>query len=85
MPAKKAKLYRVQFLITKPAKKYEKVTGISHVLFISAYSEEDIREYVHKILLDIRRENENDPEIYLKTLNIKLQRCSGTVNLTVKK
>ena len=85
MAGKKAKLYRVQFLITKPATKYEKITGISEVLFISAYNENDIREYMNQTLLDIRKENDNDPEIYLKTLNIKLQRCSGTVNLTVKK
>lgn len=84
MPAKKVKLYRVQFLITKPAKKNEKVKGLSHVFFISAYNEDSIREFVMGFLNNVRIENNNDHEIYLKTMNIKLQRCTGTVNLAVK-
>ena len=57
----KKKLFRAQFLITKPPKtKYEKIKGISNVLFIVAYKEIDVRMYIEKQLLeDVIKENNN--------------------------
>ena len=80
----KKKLFRAQFLITRPPKtKYEKVQGISNVLFIVAYKEIDVRMYIEKQLLeDVRKENNNDEEIYLKTLNIKEQKMDGLISLS---
>ena len=80
----KKKLFRAQFLITKPPKtNYEKIKGISKVLFIVAYKEIDVRMYIEKQLLeDVRKENNNDEEIYLKTLNIKEQKMDGLISLS---
>ena len=80
----KKKLFRAKFLITRPQKtKYEKIKGISNVLFIVAYKEIDVRMYIEKQLLeDVRKENNNDEEIYLKTLNIKEQKMDGLISLS---
>ena len=80
----KIKLFRAQFLITKPPKtKYEKIKGISNVLFIVAYKEIDVRMYIEKQLLeDVRKKNNNDETIYLKTLNIKEQKMDGFILLS---
>ena len=80
----KKKLFRAQFLITRPPKtEYEKVKGISNVLFIVAYKEIDVRMYVEKQLLEhVRKENNNDETIYLKTLNIKEQKMDGLISLS---
>lgn len=80
----KKKLFRAQFLISRPPKiKYEKVKGISRVLFIVAYKEIDVRMYVEKQLLEhVRKENNNDETIYLKTLNIKEQKMDGLISLS---
>lgn len=80
----KKKLFRAQFLISRPPKiKYEKVKGISRVLFIVAYKEIDVRMYVEKQLLQhVRKENNNDETIYLKTLNIKEQKMDGLISLS---
>lgn len=79
----KRKLFRAQFLITRPPKsKYEKVKGASNILFIIAHKEVDVKMYVeNKILEDIRKENGNDETIYLKTLNIKEQKMDGVISL----
>ena len=77
----KKKLFRAQFLITRPP--YEKIKGISKVLFIVAYKEIDVRMYIEKQLLeDVRKENNNDETIYLKTLNIKEQKMDGLISLS---
>ena len=80
----KTKLFRAQFLITKPPKsKYEKVKGVSNILFIVAYKEIDVRMYVEKQLLEhVRKQNNNDETIYLKTLNIKEQKMDGLISLS---
>ena len=80
----KQKLFRAQFLITKPPKsKYERVKGASKILFIVAYKEIDVRMYVEKQLLEhVRKENNNDETIYLKTLNIKEQKMDGFILLS---
>ena len=63
----KKKLFRAQFLITKPPKsKYEKVKGVSNILFILAKKEIDVKIYIeNKILEDIRKQNNNDETIYM--------------------
>jgi hypothetical protein len=39
--------------------------------------------YIEKQLLeDVRKENNNDEEIYLKTLNIKEQKMDGLISLS---
>lgn len=78
--AKKPKLYRCQFLISKPCGKYEKVKGISGIHFYLAYSENEVKDHMSEVLEKIRSSN-NDESIYLKTLNIKLQRMDGVFNL----
>ena len=80
----KKKLFRAQFLITKPPKsKYEKVKGVSNILFILAKKEIDVKIYIeNKILEDIRKQNNNDETIYLKTLNIKEQKMDGLISLS---
>ena len=80
----KKKLFRAQFLITKPPKsKYEKVKGVSNILFIHAKKEIDVKIYIeNKILEDIRKQNNNDETIYLKTLNIKEQKMDGLISLS---
>ena len=78
--AKKPKLYRCQFLISKPCGKYEKVKGISGIHFYLAYSENEVKDHMSEVLEKIRSSN-NDESIYLKTLNIKLQRMDGLFNL----
>lgn len=79
----KTKLFRAQFLITKPPKsKYEKVKGASNILFILAKKEIDVKIYIeNKILEDIRKQNNNDETIYLKTLNIQEQKMDGLISL----
>ena len=78
--AKKPKLYRCQFLISKPCGKYEKVKGISGIHFYLAYSENEVKDHMSEVLEKVRSSN-NDESIYLKTLNIKLQRMDGLFNL----
>lgn len=79
----KKKLFRAQFLITKPPKsKYERVKGVSNILFIIANKEVDVKMYVeNKILQDIRSKNNDDETIYLKTLNIKEQKMDGLISI----
>ncbi len=79
----KQKLFRAQFLITKPPKsKYERVKGASNILFIIAHKEVDVKMYVeNKILQDIRSQNNDDETIYLKTLNIKEQKMDGLISI----
>lgn len=77
----KPKLYRAQFLITRPTKRFEKVNGISVVNFYLANNETEVKVHVNGILEEIRKENNNDETIYLKTLNIKLQKFNSIHNL----
>ena len=79
----KKKLFRAQFLITKPPKSiHEKIKGVSNILFILAYKELDVKMYVEsKILADIRVQNDGDQSIYIKTLNIKEQKMDGLVSI----
>lgn len=79
--AKKPKLYRCQFLITKPCGKYEKVKGVSGIHFYLAYSENEVKEHMNEILEKVRSDNNHDDSIYLKTLNIKLQRMDAVYSL----
>ena len=81
----KPKLYRAQFLITKPPRNLEKVTGISVVNFYLANNETDVKDHVNSIMEEIRKENNNDDTIYLKTLNIKLQKFNNLHNLLKNK
>ena len=80
----KPKLYRAQFLITKPKKRFVKVTGISVINFYLANNENDVKDHVNSIVEDIRKENGNDETIYLKTLNIQLQKFNSVHNLNKK-
>lgn len=84
MSKAKPKLYRAQFLITKPAKKYEKIKGISAINFYLALNENDVKNHINKILEKIREENNKDSSIYLKTLNIKLLKFNEIHNLLNK-
>lgn len=79
----KKKLFRAQFFITKPPKsRYEKVKGISNILFIIAHKEVDVRMYVeNNILEDVRAKNNNDKTIYIKTLNIKEQKMDCLISI----
>lgn len=80
----KPKLYRAQFLITKPTRRFVKVTGISVINFYLADNENEVKAHVNTILEDIRKENGNDETIYLKTLNIKPQKFNSIHNLHKK-
>ncbi len=79
----KKKLFRAQFLITKPARSiHEKVKGVSNIIFILAYKELDVKMYVEsKILEDIRTDNNGDKSIYIKTLNIKEQKLDAFISI----
>lgn len=74
------KLYRVQFLITKPAEKNVKITGVSKVHFCLADNEQQVQDHVNKILEEIRQQNDNDPKIYVKNLKIEKLRFDGVFN-----
>ena len=70
-------------IVVVPLDPLVKIKGISNVLFIVAYKEIDVRMYIEKQLLeDVRKENNNDEEIYLKTLNIKEQKMDGLISLS---
>lgn len=79
----KKKLFRAQFLITKPPKSiHEKIKGISSILFIIAHKELDVKMYIEsKVLEDVRTENNGDNSIYIKTLNIKEQKMDGLFSI----
>lgn len=79
----KKKLFRAQFLITKPASSiHEKIKGVSNILFILAHKELDVKMYIEsKILEDIRIQNNGDQSIYIKTLNIKEQKMDGLISI----
>jgi len=80
MPKRIAKLYRVQFLVTKPAEKNVKITGVSKVHFCLADNEQQVRDHVNTVLEEIRQQNKNDPAIYVKTLKIEKLRFDGVYN-----
>lgn len=74
------KLYRVQFLITKPTEKNVRITGVSKVHFCLAESEQQVQDHVNTVLEEIRKLNNNDSTIYVKNLKIEKLRFDGVFN-----